>query len=282
LPRPPPAREPALHKKEQDVEDHGHPDGEDRDYQDVRLEGDVRAGDDQASQPPTARKVGEGRDRNRRDRRDPKAGHDLGNGEWKLDLPQELATGHAHPPPRVLGPDRHVVEARDDVAVDDLDVVGGERDQRGIDSATGDRQEQEEERDARDRVEDTRGPDERRHKPALPVGEDRHAHRDHEAENHGEAHEVEVLERRRDVALREVLGDPVEAERPVVLDALVIRVAGKLLGEGLADDGDAHAPSGRSAAECSSSVASAELRKSPTISIERTPVILPEPSTTGA
>ncbi len=206
-----------------------------------------------------------------------------GTASGKLDLPQHLAAGHAHPPPRVLGPDRHVVEARDDVAVDDLDVVGGERDQRGVDSAPRDRQEQEEEGDARDRVEDPREADERRHEPAPPVGEDGHAHREHEAQDHREAHEVEVLERRRDVAVGEVLGDPVEAERPVVLDALVARVAGELVGEATARRGAGLImPRGRSAAECSSSVASDELRKSRTISIDRTPVIMPEPSTTGA
>ena len=65
----------------------------------------------------------------------------------------------------------HVGEADHRVAVDDLQRVGAEGDDRGVAAAPGDRQQQEEEGDAGDRVEDAGAGEQRRPQPAAAVGE---------------------------------------------------------------------------------------------------------------
>ena len=96
--------------------------------------------------------------------------------------------------------------------------VGDERDQRRVVAAPGDRQQQEEGRDARDGVEDARDLRDRVDQPAAPVGDQREREGDREADRHGEHGQVDVLEEGVDVAV-EVVGDPVRAEAVVRLAA---------------------------------------------------------------
>ena len=119
---------------------------------------EVRFGEDLGAEPAAVGEDGEGRDRDRADRRDPQAADDLRDRQRQLDLPEDLPLGQAHAAGGVLDRVGHVVEADRHVAVDDLQRVGGERDDRGLAAAPGDRQQQEEEGDAGDRVEDRRSP----------------------------------------------------------------------------------------------------------------------------
>ena len=142
----------------------------------VRLERDV--GEDLLAEPAGA---GEERERGQAHRgrhRDPQAGHDLRQRERDLDAPEQLAVGQAHAAAGVLGLVGHVVEPRQDVAEDDQQHVGDERDQRRVVAAPGDRQQQEEGGDARDRVEDAGDLGDRADQPAAPVRDDRERERD--------------------------------------------------------------------------------------------------------
>ena len=158
-------------------------------------------------------------------------GHDLRQRERQLDAPQQLARRQAHAAAgvaRLLG---HVVEAGHDVAEQDQQRVGDERDDRRGVPAAGDRQQQEEDRDARQRVEDPRHLRDRRRQPAPAVGEQREGERDREADADRHQRQVDVLPERVDVAV-EVVGDPVRADPVVGHAVLAAAVALLELGEG--------------------------------------------------
>ena len=107
---------------------------------------------------------------------------------------------------------RDVVEARDDVAEDDLERVGGERDQRRGRAAAGDRQQQEEHGQARQRVEDSRDPDDRADQPPPPARQQRQREGDREAASRPRSTvRYDVLGERVRVAV-EVVDDPARAE----------------------------------------------------------------------
>ena len=109
----------------------------------------------------------------------------------------------------------HVVEPGDDVAEDDQQRVGDERDDRRRVAAAGDRQQQEEDRDAGDRVEDAGDLSDGGDQPAAPVGEQRERERDQRSRSPtDDQRQVDVLEERVDVAV-EVVGDPARAEAVV-------------------------------------------------------------------
>ena len=121
--------------------------------------------------PPPSGEDRQGRDRHRADGGDPEPGDDLRGRQRHLDLPEHLPLGQAHSAGGVLGRLGHVREPGDRVAVDDLQGVGAERDDRGVDPAPGERQQQEEEGDAGDRVEDPGRRQQRRLQPVAAMGE---------------------------------------------------------------------------------------------------------------
>ena len=243
--------------------------------------------------PPAPANTARRGDRDRGDGRDPHPGDDLRDRERQLDPPEQLALGHPHAPPGVLARGRDVGEPGDDVAVDDLQRVEDEGDDRGDVAASGDRQQEQEQGDARDRVDHPGDAGEGRDQPAAAVRDQRQAERDHEPDRDRGEDEHQVLERRGDV-VADVVDDVAEADGVVLADA-----AGRPL-PGLADEaavalGERHddreqrrhqsgsvVTSGRSAAGCSSLSASSEVRNSEMISTESTPAIRPSPSTTGA
>ena len=85
--------------------------------------------------------------------------------------------------------------------------------------AARDRQQQEEQRDARQRVEDAGDLRDRADEPAAPVGDQREDERDREADADRHDDQEHVLQERRRVAV-DVVDDPVRAEA-VVRDAAV-------------------------------------------------------------
>ena len=200
-----------------------------------------------------------------------------GSGERQLHPPQQLAIGEPHPAPGVPRVGRDVVEAGDDVAEDDLQRVGGERDQRGGRAAAGDRQQQEEHRQARQRVEHAGDADDRADQPPLPARQQRQRERDHEAAcDRRSTVRYDVLDERVRVAV-EVVDDPARAEL-VLRDAAVAAALADL-------DLRQHrsAPVGRGAARVGrrAPIALGEFRKWEMISTDSTPATRPCSSTTG-
>ena len=161
----------------------------------------------------------------------PQPGDDLGDRQRQLDLPEELALGQAHPAAGVLRLLGHVVEAGEDVAEDDQQRVGHEGDERGCRAAARDREQEEERRQARDRVEDSGDVHDRTDEPAAAVSQQRQRERDGESDDHGHDREVDVVPEGIDVAI-EVVPDPVRAEAVVGHAALLREVLADLdLGE---------------------------------------------------
>ena len=197
-------------------------------------------------------------------------GHDLRHRERHLHAPEQLAVGEAHAASGVLRLVGHVVEAGEDVAEDDQQHVGHERDGRREEAAPRERQQQEERRDARDRVEHAGDLRDRVDQPATPVGDHRERERDREADRHRHHREQHVLEERIDVAV-EVVGDPARAEAVVGHAGVLGALADLDLGEQRAHS--ASAPLGTASGSA--------LRAWPRSSIESTPVTAPCSSTTG-
>ena len=88
------------------------------------------------------------------------SGSSIRQNSWRLVIPI--------PRPASRTEAGHVGEPDDHVAVDDLQRVERQRDDRRDRAATGDRQQQREQGDARQRVEDPGGAGERRDQPAPP------------------------------------------------------------------------------------------------------------------
>ena len=194
------------------------------------------------------------------------SGSSTRHSSWRSDMPM--------PRPGVLGVGRHVGEPGDDVAVEDLERVGRERDDRRDVAAAGDRQQQEEEGDAGDRVEDPRG---RRSAAASASGgrceSSARRHGDREPRDDRDRHEDDVLERRGRCSGR-CCRPPSSRRRSRCRRCS--RDSERSLKKSVVDLGErqrheALSPSGRSAAGCSSTSASAEVRNSEMISTDRTP-----------
>ena len=149
--------EPRLDQHQAEVEEHRHREqdhdrNEDSCLEQALLDREV----ERLSQPAASGEDREARDRDGRDGRDPNAGDDLRHRERQLDPAKELLVRHPHPPSRVLGRRRDIGEAGDDVAIDDLQRVEEERNDRGDVPTAGDRQQQQKERDRGDRVDHAR------------------------------------------------------------------------------------------------------------------------------
>ena len=156
--------------------------------------------EDLRAEPAAAGKRRQGRDRDRADRCDPQAGDDLRRRERQLDPPEDLALGLSHSARRILDRRRDVGEADEGVAVDDLEVEGGQGDHRGVDAAAGEGQQQEEEGDAGDRVEDPGRGQQRGLQPVAPVGDQGQGEGDREPDRDGEQDQLQMLDGRCPVA----------------------------------------------------------------------------------
>src|SRR5918992_697129 len=141
---------------------------------------------------------------------------------------------------RALG---HLAQAGDDVAEQDQQRVRDECDLRARHGQPRDRDHELEERKARDRVEE-RGEDrERGLEPPEAVGGERGHERDREADPHGYGGQLDVLDQARREHAVEVVHDPVEAELPVLADAVAAALEFRDHRALLSEDGS-HAPTG--------------------------------------
>ena len=170
----------------------------------------------------------------------------------------------------------------DDVAEDDLQRVGGERDDRRGVAPAGDRQQQEEHRQARQRVEHAGEPDDRPDQPPAAARDQRRARRRSRSRSRPTSDQVQVLRAagpcsgrscRRSSPGRACSARCSCASRAVAdLDLRQHRRSGREVASGL------HALGRRASRAC---VASGELRNSEMISTDSTPTTAPRPSTTG-
>ena len=117
-----------------------------------------------------------------------------GSGERQLDA--ESVCSRVRPMPRAasehLG--RDAAKALEDVPVEDQQRVADERDLDRRHGQAGERDEQLEEREARDRVEEVGEEPDRRVEPAVAVRDERGGERDHEADRDGDRGQLQVLE----------------------------------------------------------------------------------------
>ncbi len=201
-----------LTEQDHQVEGQRHQDRDRAGDDDAGREGEVAAGVDLGAEPARGDEHRQGRDRHRAHGCDPQPGDDLRRRQGQLHPPEHLALAHPHPASRLLDRIGDVGEPRHRVAVEDLQRVGAERDDRGVAPQAGDRQQQEEEGEAGDRVEDPGRGEQRRLQPAPPVREQRQGEGDAEPDHDGDHDHLQVLEGRRPVAV-DVFPRPVPAEQ---------------------------------------------------------------------
>ena len=148
----------SLHEREQQVGSEGKQDGQPTGDEQLRLE-DVRGLDgveDRSPETVLDQEGGDSRDRDRRDGRDAEASEDGGRGERQLDPEKGLEPGQSHPARRLEHVGGDGAQAGDDVPVEDEQGVRGQRDLDGRHGEPRQRNEQLEQREARDRVEKVR------------------------------------------------------------------------------------------------------------------------------
>ena len=106
---------------------------------------------------------------------------------------QRLRARHAHAFSRIEHLRGYGAQPREDVAEQDQQRVGDERDLSGVEVRTNWRDEQLEQRERRDRVEERGHEDRGLLEPAEAMRDQRERHREHEADRDGDQDEVDVL-----------------------------------------------------------------------------------------
>src|SRR3954451_5476622 len=229
---PRPRHEHVAQDDEQAVEHERKRDGEDARGVDLRLERRrlLEREEDGVAEPLGQEEACDRRDRDGRDDRDAQAADDRGHGERQLDAREDLPAREPHPARSLEHVVRDALQARQDVREEDDQRVRDERDLDRGPAQSRERDEQLEERDARDRVEERGDDAERLLELAVAVREECERERDREADHDGERGQLEMLHQRRLQCVAPVVLHPVPAER------VVARHAGASLPE-VRDDG---------------------------------------------
>src|SRR5215216_7373682 len=155
-PRSQPGGEQPLEQHEQGVGHQREGDGQKAGGDELRLEAALDRVEDRLPESADADEGGDGREADRRDRRNPDPRHDRRERQRQLDATQDLALCEAHGAGRQSGVLGHLAQPGQRVPEQDQERVGHERDLGARDGEPCDRHHQLEEREARNRVEERR------------------------------------------------------------------------------------------------------------------------------
>ena len=209
----------ALHEHEEHVGNERQRDGEGAGGDDLSAEVQAQRAQDRSAEPLGDDECSHRGERDRRDDGDPQAGDDRRHRERQLHAPERLSRSQAHAARSLEHFGRRGAEAGEGVTEEDQQRVADEGDLDGSDREAGERDEQLEERQTRNRVDHRRGDGERPLGEAEPVREQRRGQRDGEADPDRDQRQLDVLDEPRLQDGAPVVAHPVGAEEAVLGDA---------------------------------------------------------------
>src|SRR5687767_11346694 len=193
LPCPCPRRERALREHECRIGRDGEGDRKERAQQQRRAEEALDPEQDEVAEPALTDERGDRHEPDRRDGGDANAGDDDGQRERQLDPPEHLRRRVAHAGRSLDRVGRHGADATDDVPQQDEERVADEADLGREQGQPGERDEEREESEARDRVQQPRDPRRGRVRPRPAQRGERDRERDRQAHSDRHGRQQEVL-----------------------------------------------------------------------------------------